>query len=53
MNEEYEMTDKQSKRDELMTRIDEIDRWQNKVDEKLKEEMQERKEALRAELQAL
>ena len=48
------MTDRQAKRMELLTRIDEIDYWQSKVsDNDLKEEMQSKKEALRAELKAL
>ena len=54
MEELEQMTDKQAKRQELLTRIDEIDRWQIKVtDNELKEEMQRKKEALRQELAAL
>lgn len=48
------MTDKQAKRAEILTRIDEIDYWEHKVsDNGLKEAMEQKKKALRAELEAL
>ena len=52
--EDVYLTDKQAKRVEILTRLDEIDKWYSKIkDEAVREEMRKQKEALRHELDTL